>query len=203
MLPHPVPARHPRRRPPPRHCRRDRGSRWAGPRPPPEARRIPHSRARLPRRCAHDLHRHRDRPERSGCRHPRASGGYHRRRLSRGRGHPARHHGPARPWAHDRRLHLDRGGARDGLGAGHWRTALVASALTLLVLVAGHRIEQLLAAPFHEAEPERWSSPPIRGPDRSPRGAGGLGGRECPEHARPYRSTSIAPSRVPAPASAP
>ena len=37
-------------------------------------------------------------------------------------------------------------------GAGHWRTALVASALTLLVLVAGHRIEQLLAAPFHEAE---------------------------------------------------
>ena len=38
-------------------------------------------------------------------------------------------------------------------GAGHWRTALVASAFTLLVLVAGHRIEQLLAAPFHEAEP--------------------------------------------------
>jgi putative Mg2+ transporter-C (MgtC) family protein len=33
-------------------------------------------------------------------------------------------------------------------GAGHWRTALVASAFTLLVLVAGRRIEQLLAAPL-------------------------------------------------------
>jgi putative Mg2+ transporter-C (MgtC) family protein len=39
-------------------------------------------------------------------------------------------------------------------GAGHWRTAVLASAFTLLVLVAGHRIEKLLAAPFHEHEPE-------------------------------------------------
>jgi hypothetical protein len=33
-------------------------------------------------------------------------------------------------------------------GAGHWRTGLLASAFTLLVLVAGRRIEQLLAAPL-------------------------------------------------------
>jgi len=37
-------------------------------------------------------------------------------------------------------------------GAGHWRTALLASGLTLLVLVAGHRIEQLLAVPLTAAQ---------------------------------------------------
>ena len=34
-------------------------------------------------------------------------------------------------------------------GAGHWRTALLASGFTLVVLVLGHRIEQLLAAPLN------------------------------------------------------
>ena len=34
-------------------------------------------------------------------------------------------------------------------GAGHWRTALLASGFTLLVLVLGHRIEQILAAPLN------------------------------------------------------
>lgn len=33
-------------------------------------------------------------------------------------------------------------------GAGHWRTGLLASGFTLLVLVAGHRIEQILGAPL-------------------------------------------------------
>jgi putative Mg2+ transporter-C (MgtC) family protein len=33
-------------------------------------------------------------------------------------------------------------------GAGHWRTALLASGFTLVVLVGGRRIEQLLAAPL-------------------------------------------------------
>ena len=36
-------------------------------------------------------------------------------------------------------------------GAGHWRTALLASAFTLVVLTGGHRIEQLLAAPLGRA----------------------------------------------------
>src|SRR5688572_33327560 len=34
-------------------------------------------------------------------------------------------------------------------GAGHWRTALLASAFTLLVLIGGHRIEHLLAVPIN------------------------------------------------------
>lgn len=33
-------------------------------------------------------------------------------------------------------------------GAGHWRTALLASAFTLMVLVTGRRIERLLGAPL-------------------------------------------------------
>jgi len=33
-------------------------------------------------------------------------------------------------------------------GAGHWRTALLASAFTLVVLIGGHHIEHLLAVPI-------------------------------------------------------
>jgi hypothetical protein len=36
-------------------------------------------------------------------------------------------------------------------GAGHWRTALLASGFTLVVLIAGRRIEQFLAAPLGRA----------------------------------------------------
>lgn len=42
-------------------------------------------------------------------------------------------------------------------GAGHWRTALLASVYTLAVLIAGRRIEQLLAVPLggrNGADPE-------------------------------------------------
>jgi putative Mg2+ transporter-C (MgtC) family protein len=47
-------------------------------------------------------------------------------------------------------------------GAGHWRTGLLASGFTLFVLLAGRRVEQLLAAPLNglngseadEPEPE-------------------------------------------------
>ena len=35
-------------------------------------------------------------------------------------------------------------------GAGHWRTGLLASGFTLLVLIGGRRIEQLLAAPLKD-----------------------------------------------------
>jgi putative Mg2+ transporter-C (MgtC) family protein len=34
-------------------------------------------------------------------------------------------------------------------GAGHWRTALLASAFTLVVLIGGHHIENLLAMPIN------------------------------------------------------
>ena len=34
-------------------------------------------------------------------------------------------------------------------GAGHWRTGLLASGFTLVVLVLGHRIEQILGAPLN------------------------------------------------------
>jgi uncharacterized membrane protein YhiD involved in acid resistance len=49
-------------------------------------------------------------------------------------------------------------------GAGHWRTALLASGFTLMVLVLGHRIEQILAAPLngrhadHREQPHRNGS---------------------------------------------
>jgi putative Mg2+ transporter-C (MgtC) family protein len=39
-------------------------------------------------------------------------------------------------------------------GAGHWRTALLASGFTLVVLIAGRRIEQFLAAPLGRAAGE-------------------------------------------------
>jgi putative Mg2+ transporter-C (MgtC) family protein len=38
-------------------------------------------------------------------------------------------------------------------GAGHWRTGLLASGFTLFVLVAGRRIEQILAAPLSASPP--------------------------------------------------
>jgi putative Mg2+ transporter-C (MgtC) family protein len=39
-------------------------------------------------------------------------------------------------------------------GAGHWRTGLLASGFTLVVLMGGRRIEQLLAAPWNGPEEE-------------------------------------------------
>jgi putative Mg2+ transporter-C (MgtC) family protein len=75
-------------------------------------------------------------------------------------------------------------------GAGHWRTALLASGFTLVVLIGGRRIEQLLAAPLGRTAGEypavhaddapgprgvteprrrRWSSPE---PPRRARGQG-------------------------------
>lgn len=47
-------------------------------------------------------------------------------------------------------------------GAGHWRTGLLASLFTLVVLMGGHRIEQLLSS-WSEAEAEE----PLELPDRS------------------------------------
>jgi putative Mg2+ transporter-C (MgtC) family protein len=44
-------------------------------------------------------------------------------------------------------------------GAGHWRTALLASGFTLLVLVLGHRIEQLLSVPLNGRHPEHRELP--------------------------------------------
>lgn len=47
-------------------------------------------------------------------------------------------------------------------GAGQWRTALLASAFTLFVLVAGRRIEQILSAPLNGTplgHPDRASGP--------------------------------------------
>jgi len=55
-------------------------------------------------------------------------------------------------------------------GAGHWRTALLASAFTLLVLMGGHRIEQLLAAwNGPEEEPMQLAEPTSPGPVASRR----------------------------------
>jgi putative Mg2+ transporter-C (MgtC) family protein len=45
-------------------------------------------------------------------------------------------------------------------GAGHWRTALLASAFTLLVLVLGHRIEQILAVPLNGRHGDSREQPP-------------------------------------------
>ena len=56
-------------------------------------------------------------------------------------------------------------------GAGHWRTALLASGFTLFVLVAGRRIEQILAAPLNGsplAHPDRASAP-VQAPETPPR----------------------------------
>ena len=57
-------------------------------------------------------------------------------------------------------------------GAGHWRTGLLASAFTLLVLMGGHRIEQVLAAwNGPEEEPMQLSEPATPGPVASRRWA--------------------------------
>lgn len=44
-------------------------------------------------------------------------------------------------------------------GAGHWRTALLASGFTLVVLVLGHRIEQILAAPLNGRHADHREQP--------------------------------------------
>jgi uncharacterized membrane protein YhiD involved in acid resistance len=45
-------------------------------------------------------------------------------------------------------------------GAGHWRTGLLASGFTLVVLMAGRRIEQILAAPLASHLGETPAAPP-------------------------------------------
>ncbi len=44
-------------------------------------------------------------------------------------------------------------------GAGHWRTGLLASLFTLVVLMGGHRIEQLLSS-WNEADADEPLEPP-------------------------------------------
>jgi uncharacterized membrane protein YhiD involved in acid resistance len=57
-------------------------------------------------------------------------------------------------------------------GAGHWRTGLLASAFTLVVLIGGHRIEQLLASwNGPDEEPMQLSEPAVPGPVASRRWA--------------------------------
>jgi putative Mg2+ transporter-C (MgtC) family protein len=58
-------------------------------------------------------------------------------------------------------------------GAGHWRTGLLASAFTLVVLMGGHRIEQLLAS-WNGAETDETLAlpePAVPGPVASRRWA--------------------------------
>jgi putative Mg2+ transporter-C (MgtC) family protein len=60
-------------------------------------------------------------------------------------------------------------------GAGHWRTALLASVFTLMVLMGGHRIEQLLVS-WNGADAEEMPMAPERtapGPVASRRWAAG------------------------------
>ena len=47
-------------------------------------------------------------------------------------------------------------------GAGHWRTGLLASLFTLVVLMGGHRIEQLLSS-WSEADPDEPLEPGVHG----------------------------------------
>ena len=54
-------------------------------------------------------------------------------------------------------------------GAGHWRTALLASGFTLLVLIGGRRIEQLMAVPLGRTAGEY----PVVHPGETPGGRGG------------------------------
>jgi putative Mg2+ transporter-C (MgtC) family protein len=54
-------------------------------------------------------------------------------------------------------------------GAGHWRTGVLASAFTLLVLVLGHRIEQILSVPLNgrigaEEQPSKQDPAPAPAP---------------------------------------
>ncbi len=69
-------------------------------------------------------------------------------------------------------------------GAGHWRTGLLASGFTVVVLAAGHRIEQVLAAPLQArhgtAEPARVPSAEPQEPPRVvPAGGRRLGRRDA------------------------
>src|SRR5688500_5300927 len=71
-------------------------------------------------------------------------------------------------------------------GAGHWRTALLASGFTLLVLIGGRRIAQLMAVPLRRTAGDY----PVVHPGEAP------GGRSGSEPRRRRWSPPDAPRRA-------
>jgi putative Mg2+ transporter-C (MgtC) family protein len=77
-------------------------------------------------------------------------------------------------------------------GAGHWRTALLASGFTLVVLIGGRRIEQLLAVPLGRGAGEYPIVHPGEG--RTGRGTGEVRRRRWSPPETPRRARGNGPA---------